>query len=71
MQNGKFIAYASQQLKIQEKNYPTHDLELAAVAFALNIWRHYIYDVHVDVFTDHKNLEYVFKQKDQNLRQRW
>ncbi|WMV32801.1 hypothetical protein MTR67_026186 [Solanum verrucosum] len=70
MQNGKVIAYASRQLKVHEKNYPTHDLELAAVVFSLKIWRHYLYGVHVDVFTDHKSLQYVFTQKDLNLRQR-
>ncbi|WMV25681.1 hypothetical protein MTR67_019066, partial [Solanum verrucosum] len=70
MQNGKVIAYASRQLKVHEKNYPTHDLELAAVVFALKIWRHYLYGIHVDVFTDHKSLQYVFTQKDLNLRQR-
>ena len=70
MQHGKVIAYASRQLKTHEKNYPTHDLELAAVVFALKIWRHYLYGVHVDVFTDHKSLQYVFTHKDLNLRQR-
>ena len=54
IQHGKVIAYASRQLKPHERNYPTHDLELAAVVFALKIWRHYLYSVHVDVFTDHK-----------------
>ncbi|KAH0758098.1 hypothetical protein KY290_021591 [Solanum tuberosum] len=68
MQNGKVIAYASKQLKVHEKNYPTHDLELAAVVFALKIWRHYLYGVHMDVFTDHKSLQYVFSQKELNLR---
>ncbi|WMV55308.1 hypothetical protein MTR67_048693 [Solanum verrucosum] len=58
------------QLKVHEKNYPTHDLEFAAVVFALKIWRHYLYGVHVDVFTDHKSLLYEFTQKDLNLRQR-
>ncbi|GKA84848.1 putative reverse transcriptase domain-containing protein [Tanacetum coccineum] len=43
MQKGKVIAYASRQLKIHEKNYTTHDLELGAVMFALKIWRHYLY----------------------------
>ncbi|WMV18927.1 hypothetical protein MTR67_012312 [Solanum verrucosum] len=43
MQNDKVIAYASRQHKVYEKNYPTHDLELAAVVFALKIWRHYLY----------------------------
>ena len=60
MQRGKVIAYDCRQLKVHEKNYPTHDLELAAVVFALKIWRHYLYGVHVDVFTDHKSLQYVF-----------
>ena len=57
MQHGKVIAYASRQLKTHEKNYPTHDLELAAIVFALKIWRHYLYVVHVDVFTNHKILK--------------
>ena len=70
MQRDKVISYASRKLKVHEKNYPTHDLELAAVVFALKIWRHYLYGVHVDVFTDHKNLQYVFTQKELNLRQR-
>ena len=60
MQHGKVIAYASRKLKTHEKNYPTHDLELVAFVFALKIWRHYLYGVHVDVFTDHKSLQYVF-----------
>ncbi|KAH0678933.1 hypothetical protein KY284_020018 [Solanum tuberosum] len=70
MQRGKFITYASRQLKVHEKNYLTHDLELAAVVFALKIWRHYLYGVHVDVFIDHKSLQYVFIQKELNLCQR-
>ncbi|WMV58940.1 hypothetical protein MTR67_052325 [Solanum verrucosum] len=44
------------QLEIHKKNYLTHDLELATVVFTQKIWRHYLYDVHVDVFTDHKSL---------------
>ena len=68
MQRYKVIAYASRQLKVHEKNYPTHDLELAAMVFELKIWRHYLYGVHKDVFTDHKNLQYVFTQKELNLR---
>jgi len=70
MQNNKVIAYAAQQLKIHEKNYPTHDLELAAVVFALKIWRHYLYGVHCRFFTDHKSLKYIFTQKELNMRQR-
>ncbi|KAL5578044.1 hypothetical protein UlMin_019743 [Ulmus minor] len=70
MQNGRVIAYASRQLKIHEKNYPTHDLELAAVVFALKIWRHYLYGARCQIFTDHKNLKYIFTQKELNMRQR-
>ncbi|WMV54556.1 hypothetical protein MTR67_047941 [Solanum verrucosum] len=59
MQNMKVIAYASRQLKVDAKNYHSQELELAAVVFALKIWRHYLYGVHVDVFTNHKSLQYV------------
>ena len=69
MQHGKVIAYASRQLWPHEKNYPTYDLELVEVIFALKIWRHYLYGVHVDIYTDHKSLQYIFNQKDLNLRQ--
>lgn len=68
MQNGRVIAYASRQLKSYEKNYPTHDLELAAVVFVLKIWRHYLYGEHCEVFTDHKSLKYLFIQKELNMR---
>ncbi|WMV40873.1 hypothetical protein MTR67_034258 [Solanum verrucosum] len=64
MQNGKVISYASRQLKFHEKNYPTHDLELDVIVFALKIWCHCLYGVHVDVFTDHKSLQYVFSKKE-------
>ena len=70
MQRGKVIAYASRQLKTHEKRYPTHDLELAAVVFALKIWRHYLYGVRFTIFTDHKSLKYFFDQKELNMRQR-
>ncbi|KAF3668526.1 putative ribonuclease H protein-like [Capsicum annuum] len=70
IQKGKVIAYASRQLKPHKKNYPTYDLELAAVVFALKIWRHYLYGVHIDVFMDQKSLQYVFTQRELNLRQR-
>nr|GFB30448.1 putative reverse transcriptase domain, ribonuclease H-like domain, retroviral aspartyl protease [Tanacetum cinerariifolium] len=56
MQRGKVIAYASGQLKIHEKNYTTHDLDLGAVVFALNIWRHYLYGKKDVIYTDHKSL---------------
>nr|ABC94893.1 polyprotein [Oryza australiensis] len=70
MQDGKVVAYASRQLRPHEENYPTHDLELAAVVHALKIWRHYLIGNHCDVYTDHKSLKYFFTQPDLNLRQR-
>ncbi|KAI3729489.1 hypothetical protein L6452_18149 [Arctium lappa] len=71
MQEGKVIAYASRQLKEHEKNYPTHDLELAAVVFTLKIWRHYLYGIKCQIYTDHKSLQYLFNQKELTMRQRW
>ncbi|GJX19007.1 putative reverse transcriptase domain-containing protein [Tanacetum coccineum] len=68
MQRMKVIAYASRQLKIHEKNYTTHDLELGAVVFALKIWRHYLYGTKCVVFTDHKSLQHILDQKDLNMR---
>ncbi|GJS41459.1 reverse transcriptase domain-containing protein [Tanacetum coccineum] len=69
MQRMKVIAYASRQLKIHEKNYTTHDLELGAVVFALKTWRHYLYGSKCVVFTDHKSLQHILDQKDINMRQ--
>ena len=60
MQHGKVVAYASRQLKPYEQNYPTHDLELAAVIFVLKIWRHHLYGAQCEVFTNHKSLKYIF-----------
>nr|GEX40872.1 putative reverse transcriptase domain-containing protein [Tanacetum cinerariifolium] len=68
MQQGKVIAYASRQLKTHENNYTTHDLELGAVVFALNIWRHYLYGTKSVIYTDHKSLQYIFDQKEFNMR---
>ncbi|KAL4014305.1 hypothetical protein IC575_026505 [Cucumis melo] len=70
MQQGKVVAYASHQLKSHEQNYPTHDLELAVVVFALKIWRHYLYGEKIQIFTDHKSLKYFFTEKELNMRQR-
>ncbi|GKD99432.1 putative reverse transcriptase domain-containing protein, partial [Tanacetum coccineum] len=70
MQNEKVIAYASRQLKIHEKNYTTHDLELGAVVFAIKIWRHYLYGIKCTVFTNHKSLQHILDQKELNMRQR-
>ena len=69
---GRIIAYASWQLKPHEKNYPTHDLELEVVIFALKIWQHYLYRVKCEVYTKHKSLKYIYTQNELNLRQlRW
>ena len=68
MQDGRVIAYASRQLKKHEANYLTHDLELAAVVFALKIWRHYLYGKTCQVFIDHKSLKYLLTQREFNLK---
>jgi hypothetical protein len=60
MQNEKVIAYASRLLKPHEQNYPTHDLELAAIVHALKIWRYYLIGNKCHIFTDHKSLKYIF-----------
>ena len=72
MQEGKVVAYASRQLKPHENNYPTHDLELVAIIFALKIWRHYLYEEKCFIYIDHKSLKYLSSQRELNLRQfRW
>ncbi|KAJ0871839.1 putative nucleotidyltransferase, Ribonuclease H [Helianthus annuus] len=70
MQREKVIAYASRQLKVHEKNYTTHDLELGVVVFALKIWRNYLYGTKCTIYTDHKSLQRIFDQKELNMRQR-
>ena len=70
MQEGEVVAYALRKMKPQEKNYPTHDLELAAIVFALKIWRHYLYREKCFIYTDHKSLKYLPSQRELNLRQR-
>ncbi|GKE10964.1 putative reverse transcriptase domain-containing protein [Tanacetum coccineum] len=70
MQREKVIAYASRQLKIHEKNYTTHDLELRAIVFSLKLWRHYLYRTKCTVFMDHKSLQHILNQKELNMRQR-
>ena len=69
MQEDKVIAYGPRQLKPYEKNYPTHDLELVDVVFVLKIWKHYLYRVPCEIYTDHQSLKYIFAQKKFNLRQ--
>ena len=70
IQEGKVVAYASRQLKPHEKNYPTHDLELAVIVLVLKIWRHYLYEEKCFNYTDHKSLKYLPSQRELNLRQR-
>ena len=70
MQSGTVVAYGSRQLKNHEQNYPTHDMELVAVVFALKIWRHYLYGEEFEVYSNHKILKYIFTQQDLNMRQR-
>ena len=70
IQHSKVVAYASRQLKVPKKNHPTHDFKLLLVVFELKIWLHYLYGVYIDIFYDHKNLQYVFTQKELNLRQK-
>ena len=70
MQDGKVVAYASRQLRPHEQNYPTYDLEFAAIVHALKIWRHYRIGNKCEIYMDHKSLKYIFTQPDLNLRQR-
>ena len=70
MQDNRVIAYASRALRPHEKNYPTHDLELAMVIHALKIWRHYLMGTQCHIYIDHKSLKYIFTQADLNMRQR-
>ena len=69
-QDGKVVAYASRQLKLHERNYPTHDLELVVVVFAFKIWQHYLYGEKYRVYINHKSLKYLLTRKELNLRQR-
>ena len=63
MQSGRVVAYGSSQLKNHEQNYPTHDMELAAVVFALKIWRHYLHGEQFGMYSDHKSMKYIFTQQ--------
>src|SRR5664279_4217037 len=70
IQEGHVVAYDCRQLKPHELNYPTHDLELAAVVYALQKWRHYLLGNRCELYSDHQSLKYLFTQLDLNLRQR-
>ena len=72
MQSRRVVAYGSWQLKNHEQSYPTHDMELVAIVFALNVWRHYLCSKQFEVFSDYKSPKYIFTQRDLNMRQcRW
>ena len=68
MQGGKVVAYGSRQLKEHKKRYATYDLELAAVVIALKMWRHFLYGERFEVHSDHRSFQYLFEQKDLNMR---
>jgi hypothetical protein len=69
MQEGRVILYSTRQLRRHEEHYPTHDLELADVVMALQMWHHYQLGNAVHIYTDHKSLKYIFTQPDLNMRQ--
>jgi hypothetical protein len=69
MQDGQIVSYASRYLRMHEENYPTHDLELAAVVHALKIWRRYLIGHRCEIYNNHKSLKYIFTQTDLNLSQ--
>ena len=70
MQSGRVVAYGSRKLKNHKQNYPTHDMELEAIVFALKVWRYYLYGEQLEVFSDHKSLQCIFTQRGLNMRQR-
>ena len=70
MHNVQVVAYASRELRVHDRNYPTHDLELATVVFVLKIWKHYLFGSKFEVFSDHKSLKYLFDKKELNMRHR-
>jgi hypothetical protein len=70
MHDGHVVAFASRQLRKHKDHYPTHDLELATVVYALKIWRHYLIGKRCEIYSDPKSLKYIFTQPDLNLRQR-
>jgi hypothetical protein len=69
MQEGRVISYSLRQLRCHEEHYPTHDLELAAVVMALQMWQHYLLGNVVHIYKDQESLKYIFTQPDLNMRQ--
>ncbi|MCO5591460.1 hypothetical protein L7F22_045443 [Adiantum nelumboides] len=70
MQEGRPVAFTSRKLRIHERNYPTHDLELLAIVHALKLWRHYLLGRRFQLVTDHKSLKWIFAPTTLNMRQR-
>jgi hypothetical protein len=70
MQEVRVISYSSHQLRRHKENYPTHDLELAAMVMTLRTWQHYLLGNVVHIYMDHKSLKYIFTQPNLNMRQR-
>ena len=68
MQSERVVDYGSHKLKNHEQNYPTHDMKLVAIVFALKIWRHNLYDEQFEVHSDHKSLRNIFTQQELNMR---
>jgi hypothetical protein len=67
MQDNQVIAYASRAPRTHEQNYPTHDLELAAIIHVLKIWGHHLMGTKCHIYIDHKSLKYIFTQADLNI----
>ena len=69
VQEGSGLQFlAVKEVKNHEQSYPTHDMELATIVFALKDWFHYLYGEQFEVFSDHKSLKYIFTQRDLNMR---
>ena len=67
MKNEKVIDYDSRLRKLHERKYPIYDLELEAMVFSFKIPRHYLYGVHVDLYTNHKSLQYTYPRGVESL----
>ena len=70
LQFKRVVAYGSRQSKNHEQSYPIHDMDLAAIVFALKSWHHYLYGEQFEMFSNHKSLKYILTQRDFNMRQR-
>ena len=71
IQNGHVISYESRKIKKHERNYAIHDLELATIVHALNMWRHYLMGKRFKLRIDHNGMKYHFEQPTLNAETRW